>query len=135
MIKTFFIALLLFIVTVIPVAGIAQSPALPGYYRAKSGCPLSIRITKSGKQYFYVLKQNTGVKKGKLKIVKADEPGTMGIVLTGIRWAEYAAGRPPVGLEGIWTTAGITIQNYGNAMNSYTKLAACGEKYIELSRQ
>jgi len=135
MTKFLLTVLLFFIVASIQATTVAQPPKLAGYYRSKSGCNLSVRITHSGKQYFYTLKLNTRTRRGKLKLVKADEPGTTGIVFTGLRWAAYPSGKPPIGIEGVWTTTGIIIQNYGNAMNNYTQLAGCNEKYIELALQ
>jgi hypothetical protein len=129
-----FVAILLLTISLLPLISNAQ--ALPGYYRTKAGgCNLSIRITQAGKQYLYTLKVNGHTKTGKLKTTTADESGGIGVIFTGTKWNEYPTKHKPGGVEGVWIAGVITIQNYGNSMNNYMQLAACGEKYIELTRQ
>ena len=41
----------------------------------------------------------------------------------------------PVGIGANYATDTLTIQNYGNAMNSYTKISECGRKYIQLIKK
>jgi hypothetical protein len=129
-------------------------PAITGYYRSKlikgesGSCNLSVEIKELQGEYFYTFNLGGHIKKGKVKLTKIDEPDAAGIVFTGIKWAEYKGDisrlkdgdRPtvmkiPVGIEGVWTKSGITIQNYGNAMNYYVQIAGCEKKYIELIKQ
>jgi hypothetical protein len=71
------------------------------------------------------------------------------IILQGIRWhknlgmlqddedaSEMEDREPTYGLELFWFDGELTLQNYGNSMNYYLKLAECyDDKYINLERQ
>jgi hypothetical protein len=41
----------------------------------------------------------------------------------------------PVDIGATYVKDTLTIQNYGNAMNSYTKIEECGRKYIQLIKK
>lgn len=68
------------------------------------------------------------------------------ITLKNIKWsknvgAEDSEGNAtdknlplPTEIQGSLDKNGITIQNYGNAMNNYEKFAECGSKYINLTK-
>ena len=74
------------------------------------------------------------------------------MVLEGIKWDEYEGdisneeendsvsdSKPeleiPIGIDASYVKDTLTIQNYGNSMNSYTKISKCGEKYIQLIKK
>ncbi|MFC4480257.1 hypothetical protein [Flavobacterium chungangensis] len=82
----------------------------------------------------------------------AEDSGDQYLILEGIKWDEYEGDisndeetdsisdskkqkkklEIPVGIDASYVKDTLTIENYGNAMNSYTKLSECGEKYIQL---
>jgi len=128
-------------------------PALPenivGIYRssAPTECKLELKITQGQQGFFYVLTTPERILKGKITFVRSLEEATNYILLGGITWAENegdvsnaedednaAELELPVGIEGFFNPGEITIQNYGNAMNYYVKLADCGDKYIYLRK-
>lgn len=41
----------------------------------------------------------------------------------------------PIEIDASYVKDTLTIQNYGNSMNSYTKISECGEKYIQLIKK
>ncbi|MDA6068145.1 hypothetical protein NJT12_00810 [Flavobacterium sp. AC] len=99
--------------------------------------------------------------KTKLKKLKGiatftkNESGEKYIVLEGIKWDDYegdisredendsiadsktASAEPeiPVGIDASYVKDTLTIQNYGNSMNSYTKISECDRKYIQLIKK
>lgn len=108
-------------------------------------CDISLRIEKVQRKYFYAIIIGGKTIKGKVKLSPGDDAGSLGITLEGIKWAENNGDLStenkqnkltlPQGLDGVWTESGIMIQNYGNSMNNYTKIAGCGQKYINLIKQ
>jgi hypothetical protein len=117
-------------------------------------CKISITITKTKTGYSYALKTKLRQLKG-IANLTTNESGEKIIVLEGIEWDEYEGdiGREenndsiadseatsqqldiPIGIGASYTKDTLTIQNYGNAMNSYTKLSECGRKYIQLIKK
>lgn len=114
-----------------------------GTYKA-DGCDLSLIISKIKNDYQYILKTNLRTLKGKTTYSK-NSSGENYINLEGIQWDEYEGDisneddsipkkelEIPVGIDALYVKDTLTIQNYGNAMNSYTKISECGSKFIQL---
>ena len=117
-------------------------------------CQISIEISKTKTSYSYFLKTKIRELKGIANLTTNDS-GEKIIVLEGIEWDEYEGDisreeendsiadsgtnsqelKIPVGIGASYTKDTLTIQNYGNAMNSYTKLSECGRKYIQLIKK
>lgn len=110
-------------------------------------CSMTVDIVKKAGKYFYTLTTDTTYK-GSLKISK--EGKDTYVTFEGIPWAEYEGDisqdpegegteRPelelPVGIDALFSGNEINIQNYGNAMNYYVKLASCGDKFIRLVKR
>ncbi|MDW8851671.1 hypothetical protein SD960_16310 [Flavobacterium sp. MMLR14_040] len=126
--------------------------SIEGIYKT-SECEISIEITKLKDGYQYFLKTNARKVKGKATF-STNESGEKYLVLEGIKWDEYEGdisneeendsvsnSKPepeleiPVGIGASYVKDTITIQNYGNSMNSYTKISECGLKYIQLIKK
>lgn len=114
-------------------------------------CEISLEIAKIKSDYVYFLKTKLRKVKGKATF-STNESGEKYIVLEGIKWDDYEgdisnedetdsisdskeALEIPVGIDASYVKDTITIQNYGNAMNSYTKISECGRKYIQLIKK
>lgn len=127
---------------------------IEGTYETKTeenDCQLSLQITKTKSGYSYFLKTKTRQIKGTATF-KIQKYGEKYLILEGIKWDEYEGDisheeendsisdsetsskelEIPVGIEASYVKDTLTIQNYGNSMNSYTKLSECGRKYILL---
>ncbi|MEN2402025.1 hypothetical protein GKZ90_0019705 [Flavobacterium sp. MC2016-06] len=119
--------------------------SIEGVYRSNE-CELSVVITKTKDGYDYLLKTSQRKVKGKASFTKS-ESGENYLTLEGIKWDEYEGDisqedetdsiptkelEIPVGIDASYVKDTLTIQNYGNAMNSYTKISECGSKYIQL---
>lgn len=114
-------------------------------------CKISLEINKTKDGYTYFLKTKTRQLKGIANFI-TEKSGERYLVLEGIKWDEYEGDisheeendsisdsetsskelEIPIGIDAGYTKDTLTIQNYGNAMNSYTKLSECGRKYIQL---
>jgi len=118
---------------------------IEGIYKS-SECEFSVEITKSATGYVYLLKTNARKVKGKANF-STNDSGEKYIVFEGIKWDEYEGDisnedetdsiprkeiEIPVGIDASYVKDTLTIQNYGNAMNYYTKISECGSKYIQL---
>lgn len=117
-------------------------------------CKISVEIRKEKNGYTYFLVTKLRQLKG-IATFTTNKSGEKYIVLEGIKWDEYegdisreedndsiADSEPnsqqpdiPIGIGVSYTKDTLTIQNYGNAMNSYTKLSECGRKYIQLIKK
>lgn len=112
-------------------------------------CDISLIISKIKNEYEYILKTSRRTLKGKATFSKSSS-GEKYITLEGIEWDEYEGDisneddndsiprkklEIPVGIDALYVKDTLTIQNYGNAMNSYTKISECGEKYIQLIKK
>ncbi len=119
---------------------------IEGTYQA-DGCDFSIIISKIKNDYHYNFKTNVRTLKGKATYSK-NSSGEKHITLEGIQWDEYEGDisnendsipqkelEIPVGIDALYVKDTLTIQNYGNAMNSYTKISECGLKYIQLIKK
>lgn len=119
-----------------------------GTYKA-NGCDMSIIISKVKNDYNYIFKTSIRTLKGKATYTKSNT-GEQYLVLEGIQWDEYEGDisneeendsiprkelEIPVGIDALYVKDTLTIQNYGNAMNSYTKISECGLKYIQLIKK
>lgn len=138
----------------------ADSESIEGLYETQpepdnsNECVMSIEIIKEKMGYSYFLKTKLRQLKG-IANLTSNESGEKILVLEGIEWDEYEGDisreedndsiadsesnsqQPdiPVGIGASYTKDTLTIQNYGNAMNSYTKLSECGRKYIQLIKK
>ncbi|WP_264535519.1 hypothetical protein [Flavobacterium sp. N1736] len=126
--------------------------SLEGVYKTNE-CDISLEITKTKDGYAYFLKTNLRKLKG--KAVFKNESGEKYLVLEGIKWDEYEGDisneeendsitdsktetlepEIPVGIDAGYVKDTLIIQNYGNSMNSYTKISECGLKYIQLVKR
>lgn len=115
-------------------------------------CKISVEILKEKNGYRYFLKTKLRELKG-IATFTANESGEKYIVLEGIEWDEYEGDiskeeesdsvsdtnakelEIPVGIGASYVKDTLTIQNYGNSMNSYTKISECDRKYILLIRR
>ena len=110
-------------------------------------CKLTIELVQSNGKYKFTLKTNSRNIKGKANFV-TNESGEKYIVLEDIPWDEYEGDisneedsmktkeiEIPKGIDFLYNKDTLTIQNYGNAMNYYTKLGECGAKYIQLVKK
>lgn len=117
-------------------------------------CEMSIEISKVKNDYVYFLKTKLRKLKGTATFT-TNESGEKYIVLEGIKWDDYEGdisneeetdsisdSKPehkeleiPVGIDASYVKDTLTIQNYGNSMNSYTKISECGRKYIQLIKK
>ncbi len=118
-------------------------PVIAGTYRnsAKTVCKLTIIITRSNTGYDYRFQSPTRNLAGKVMISRGLNEGENYIMFQGIKWAEpgeTAKTNPAAasGLDGQLNDSEILIQNAGNAMNYFTKLAECeDDKYITLKKE
>lgn len=125
--------------------------AIAGTYKLnkETGCNLTIEISKSKGAYSYHFKSRTRTLKGKVTFIRSLEEKVVYINFNGIEWednrGDISRDGPddepketeylPTSVEGLLSDDEIIIQNYGNAMNSYTKLGECSdEKYIHLKK-
>jgi hypothetical protein len=130
-----------------------ESESIEGVYETQPDpsssdeCSISVAITKVNNGYSYFLQTKERKVKGKATFA-TNESGEKYIVLEGIKWDEYEGDitnqqeedsisdapelEIPVGIGANYVKDTLTIQNYGNAMNSYTKISECGRKYIQL---
>ena len=110
-------------------------------------CKLIIELVKTKGNYIFSLKTNSRSIKGKAKLV-TNESGEKYVVLEDIPWDEYEGDisneedtmrtkeiETPKGIDFLYDKDTLTIQNYGNTMNYYTKLGECGAKFIQLVKK
>jgi hypothetical protein len=112
-----------------------------------SECNLTLVITNEIEFYEYKLTTPTRSLTGKISLESNNEDDTYNVLLNGIEWSEYYGALDensepidqnvslPIGLDGTLDKNEITIQNYGNAMNSFLQLGECDVKYIHLRKQ
>jgi hypothetical protein len=113
-------------------------------------CAITITIQKAGEEYNYKFKTESRSLVGKVSLELNEDKDGYYITFEGIEWSEYEGElvmdkdgdyhakeelELPVGINGLIQENQITIQNYGNSMNSYTQLGECGKKYIILKKQ
>ncbi|RZJ54314.1 MAG: hypothetical protein EOO44_05490 [Flavobacterium sp.] len=113
-----------------------------------SECKISVEITKTKDGYSYIFKTKSKNLKGVAELT--EESGEKILVLKGIKWDYYEGEMSdeegsdsisdkepviPVDIGASYVQDTLTIQNYGNAMNSYTKIEDCGRKYIQLIKK
>jgi hypothetical protein len=134
--------------------------SIEGLYKTQSDpnntddCEISVEISKVKNDYFYFLKTKLQKLKGKATFT-TNESGEKYLVLEGIKWDDYEGDisnedetdsisdskeaspllEIPVGIDASYVKDTLTIQNYGNSMNSYTKISECGRKYIQLIKK
>jgi hypothetical protein len=112
-------------------------------------CEISVSISKSKNGYLYHLKTDLRDVKGNVRLI-SEAPNELYLVFEGIKWDAYEGDisnqtddndtitkdlEIPVGIEAYVGNDTLTIQNDGNAMNSYTKIGECGRKFIYLIKQ
>lgn len=133
------------------IEGIYETQSDPNY---TDKCEISVEITKTKDGYAYYLKTSSRKVNGKATF-STNESGEKYLVLEGIKWDEYEGDisneeesdsitdsktetpepEIPVGIDASYVKDTLTIQNYGNSMNSYTKISECGRKYIQLIKK
>lgn len=130
-------------------------PALPvgllGTYKFSipSGCKITLTINRLKGNFYYHMITTERNLKGKVTFSRSLDEKLNYINFHGIEWAESSGDvsegpddddrKPkqptPAIVEGLLDDNEIIIQNYGNAMNYYTKLGECtDEKYIHLRK-
>jgi hypothetical protein len=107
-----------------------------GIYKIKNEeetdkCDLTISISFLKGDYFYNIKAKNYNKKGKVSFSRSLLEKTNYIIFEGLTPAEGSG----TYVDGLFTNNEITIQNYGNAMNYYVKLAVCSGKYLNLVKK
>jgi hypothetical protein len=118
---------------------LSSAPAneiLQGRYRNSTeiSCDIFLVIDKSNEEYTYTLLINDSEFNGKVTV------SDNGITLEGIAWAsnnEVIDGKkiePSFGVYFEFENGGLTMQNYGNAMNYY-QVFDCQDKYITLKKE
>ena len=126
---------------------VSAKDSISGTYISKAeDCNITLIISKDKKDYKYTFTTQNRSLKGKAVFSKSSS-GEKYISLEGIQWDEYEGDisneddtdsdnskelEIPVGIDALYVKDTLTIQNYGNAMNSYTKISECGLKYIQL---
>ncbi|KFF07564.1 hypothetical protein [Flavobacterium reichenbachii] len=129
-------------------AGLSQvkdEESIEGLYSSKE-CDITLEIRKEKNGFTYFLKTTARKVNGKAVFTK-ESSGERNLLLDGIQWDEYEGDisnqedsdsiaskeiEIPTGISAGYVKDTLTIQNYGNAMNYYTKLSECGLKYIQL---
>ena len=130
------------------IEGIYTTQTEPGN---NSECKVSVEIIKTKSGYSYIFKTKSKNLKGIALLT--EESGEKNLVLKGIQWDYYEGDisneeendsisgsaskemETPVDIDASYVQDTLTIQNYGNAMNSYTKIEDCGRKYIQLIKK
>ncbi|GGI49660.1 hypothetical protein GCM10011425_08720 [Mucilaginibacter galii] len=138
--------------------GVKQTlPAIEGTYKAivvpgdeSQPCKLTVVIYKKNNKYRYILTTPGKVRRGAVTLFKSDDPKqfTCMITLEGIQWASYEGDiskvddehpakeyELPVDITMGFINNELAFQNDGNAMNSYTVLAECDQKFVHLVKQ
>ncbi|MCD0464529.1 hypothetical protein [Flavobacterium sp. ENC] len=130
-----------------------STESFEGIYTSED-CDLSVQITKTKEGYTYFLQTSERKLNGKASVTQ-NEAGEKYVTLEGIQWDDYEGDisneeetdsvsnlektakdiEIPVGIDASYVKDTLTIQNYGNSMNSYTKISECGAKYIRLVKQ
>ncbi len=110
--------------------------SIAGIYKIKNEdetdkCDLSISITFVKGDYLYTIKAKNYSKKGKISFSRSLLEKTNYIIFEGLIPDEGGG----TYVDGLFANNEITIQNYGNAMNYYVKLATCGGKYLNLMKK
>jgi len=126
---------------------------IEGIYTSEE-CDIYLKITKDKNGYVYFLKTSARKVNGKAVFAK-QESGENYLTLEGLKWDDYEGDisneeendsisesktpakeiEIPIGIDAYYVKDTLTIQNYGNAMNSYTKLSECGLKFIQLIKK
>lgn len=129
-------------------------PMLPNYlignYQVdeQDKCALSMIISKSKGEYHYHFKSSTRNINGKVTFSRSLDEKLVYINFHGIDWDEDSGDVTksddeessskndslPTVVQGLLSDGGVVIQNTGNAMNRYVKIAECDLKYIHLKR-
>ncbi|MET3980958.1 hypothetical protein ABIB62_004094 [Mucilaginibacter sp. UYP25] len=112
---------------------------------SSDNCEISVRLIKSRTGYIYRLTTYNKIYSGILKITKGENPNEVNLLFKGIKWASNEGDistlkeeedppkiKTPIGIDAILQNEEILIQNTGNSMNHYVKLASCYQKYIRM---
>lgn len=131
-------------------------PNIVGNYKAvpldgedTGACNLVLSITRQNNQYLYRFTIQDSIVTGKVTLSKSEDLQQAQLLLTleGIKWASYEGDisnedehpaedlEIPVGITMGFLNKELTFQNYGNAMNSYTVLNGCDQKFVRLIKQ
>lgn len=93
-------------------------------------CVISIIITHEKGDYYYRLQSDKRKVQGKVHFYRSQDEKNPYIIFEGLTCDEGCTKT-----EGLFYENTIAIQNYGNAMNEYTKLGECDRKYVYLQKQ
>ena len=122
--KKFFYLLICFIV----ISGCSESSKLRFvYYKSlePASCNLVVGLSQKGNQLIY--KVTTNARSAKGTFMKRGQQ----IVFFGL-YASESAGNSKIEVSALQQGDMLTIQNYGNSMNSFTLFSECESKYFSL---
>ncbi|AZB28421.1 hypothetical protein [Chryseobacterium balustinum] len=119
---------------------------IEGLYQSKdnASCNMNLKLYYSEGKLKYDLKTDRQTLTDFATLTLNEKKDGYYITLKNIKWSENTGAVDskgnaidknldlPKDIQGSLDKYGITIQNYGNAMNSYEKFAECGLKYINL---
>jgi len=133
-----------------------EKESVEGIYETQSegnesdDCVIRLELSKIKDGYSFFFKTKIKNIHGRAHFT-TDASGEKYLVLEGMLWDEYEGDvsdqedsdsesnskelEAPVGIEALYVEDTLTIQNYGNSMNSYTKISECDRKYIQLIKK
>ncbi|MBB1404455.1 hypothetical protein H5079_02335 [Pseudoalteromonas sp. SG44-5] len=113
------------------ISGCSESPKSRFvYYKSVEPvlCNLVVGLSQEDNQLMYKVTTNARSAKGSYK--KRGQH----IVFSGL-YASESAGNSKIEVSALQQGDTLTIQNYGNSMNSYTLFSECESKYISLVKE
>nr|WP_314491831.1 hypothetical protein [uncultured Chryseobacterium sp.] len=119
---------------------------IEGLYQSKenANCKMDLKLYYSEGKLKYDLKTDRQTLTDFASLTLDEKKEGYYVTLKNIKWSENVGTVDSEGdaidknlslpneIQGSLDKNGITIQNYGNAMNNYEKFAECGSKYINL---
>lgn len=124
---------------------------ITGIYKTESEyCPMQVEIKKEQDIYTYTMTTPSGKEfNGQAAFQRPNsEDSIFYITFPDVKWAENRGNLntgndddklpeslETSGIDAVWDDGNIIIQNTGNAMNYYVKIADCGDKFIELKKE
>ncbi len=90
----------------------------------RNKCEMLITI----KDDMYSVKTNKRTQSGTIDIIKSNSLDTY------ILFKNLFGDDPKTEIEGKYEDGTITIQNYGNTLNPYTRISECGDKFLLLKK-
>ncbi|MFV0471389.1 MAG: hypothetical protein ACK5L7_05085 [Paludibacteraceae bacterium] len=119
------------------------------YYMEENelNCGITLMLFRENEKLRYKLKTNTRELTNDAKIELNDKKDGYYLTLKNIEWSENEGALDEEGeqvddsvelpkeIQGVLYKNEITIQNTGNSMNYYVKIAECDQKYIHLIKK